>query len=71
MSIEFSDDKNQRRCELIDKEISGVIFASEASELEMLQREMLAYRREVAPLPLDDMRSFYKQLLAASVLKDQ
>ncbi len=44
--------KNNRRCELIDKEIDGSLTAEEASELEELQQQMLRERHRVAPLPL-------------------
>ena len=53
---EWNDTKNRRRCELVDKEIDGTITSDEQSELDELQAQMLAYRRKVAPLPLDDVR---------------
>lgn len=59
----WSDDKNHRRCQLIDKEIDGVLSEDEETELERLQGEMLAYRHMVAPLPLDDLRKFHQELL--------
>lgn len=43
--------KNNRRCDLIDKEIAGTLSSDEQVELEQLQTEMLAYRHKVAPLP--------------------
>jgi hypothetical protein len=59
----WSEEKNRRRCELIDKEIEGTITAEDSIELEALQREMLAYRRRVAPLPLDDLRNLHQTVL--------
>lgn len=47
----WNDTKNDRRCELIDKEIEGTILPAEQRDLEELQRQMLAYRRKFAPLP--------------------
>ena len=60
---EWTDEKNQRRCELVDKEIAGTLAADEQIQLEQLQAEMLAYRRKVAPLPLDDLRELHQELL--------
>ena len=59
----WSEAKNARRCELIDKEIDGTLAAGEAMELHLLQREMLAYRRKVAPLPLAEARQLRQELL--------
>ncbi len=60
----WSEAKNARRCALIDKEIDGTLSAGEAVELHLLQREMLAYRRRVAPLPLAEARKLRQELLA-------
>ncbi len=62
-SGQWTDEKNRHRCELIDKEIAGTISDAEATELDALQREMLEYRRKVAPLPLDDLRNLHHELL--------
>ncbi len=56
----WNDAKNDRRCDLIDKEIEGTLLAVEKRELETLQRQMLAYRRKVAPLPLKEVRELHK-----------
>jgi hypothetical protein len=68
MSLEepsaWSEAKNARRCALIDKEIDGTLPAREAVELHSLQREMLAHRRKVAPLPLAEARKLRLELLA-------
>ena len=48
---------------LIDKEIDGTLSAREAVELHLLQREMLAHRRKVAPLPLAEARKLRQELL--------
>jgi hypothetical protein len=47
----------------VDKDIDGTLSLAEKDELDHLQAEMLAYRRHVAPLPLDDLRTLYQQLL--------
>ncbi len=60
----WSESKNARRCALIDKEIDGTLSAGEAVELHLLQREMLAHRRKVAPLPLAEGRKLRQELLA-------
>ncbi|MCZ6775832.1 MAG: hypothetical protein O7D34_05185 [Ignavibacteria bacterium] len=61
--LEWTEAKNQRRCQLVDKEIDGTISVVEKSELNRLQAEMLAYRRKVAPLPLEDLRELHQELL--------
>src|SRR5205807_107205 len=60
----WSEAKNTRRCALIDKEIDGFLSAAEAVELHRLQREMLAHRHKVAPLPLPEARTLHQELLA-------
>jgi hypothetical protein len=60
---EWTEKKNQRRCHLVDKEIDGTISVAEKVELDQLQAEMLAYRRKVAPLPLEDLRKLHQELL--------
>ena len=59
----WSEAKNTRRCALIDKEIDGRLSAREAVELHLLQREMLAHRHKVAPLPLAEARNLHQELL--------
>ncbi len=65
-SEEWTEAKNARRCDLIDREIAGTLRPEEAAELHQLQQEMLRHRRRVAPLPLDDARKLHQQLLAQS-----
>jgi hypothetical protein len=54
----WSEVKNQRRCDLIDRKYAGGITPAEAVELAQLQEQMLHHRRQVAPLPLEDARRF-------------
>lgn len=56
--------KNDRRCDLIDKEIDGTIGARERAELEILQAQAIAYRDRVAPLPIDGAMALHMELLA-------
>jgi hypothetical protein len=60
----WTNEKNHRRCELIDREIAGTISTPEAAELDDLQAQMLTYRQEIAPLPLDDLRRLHHDLLS-------
>ena len=60
---EWTDKKNDRRCELIDKDIEGTLRPFESRELELLQRQMLAYRRKKAPLPLKEAQILHQELL--------
>jgi len=56
-SGDWTDEKNDRRCELIDKEIEGVIEPFEKLELATLQQQMSAYRQKNAPLPLKEAQA--------------
>lgn len=60
---DWTDEKNDRRCELIDKEIEGTIRPFEKRELAVLQQQMLAYRRKNAPLPLKEAQALHQELL--------
>ena len=60
---EWTDAKNHRRCQLIDKEIDGTLTPQEVAELQQLQRAMLRYRHKVAPLPLAAARQLHQELL--------
>jgi hypothetical protein len=59
----WSDAKNDRRCELIDRKYDGKLTVHEAAELAILQEEALRYRQRVAPLPLDAARRLHQKLL--------
>lgn len=58
----WTTEKADRRSELIDQEIAGNLTLEETLELQVLQQEMLDYRRRVAPLPLKETRAFLKSL---------
>jgi hypothetical protein len=63
----WTEDKNARRCELIDRKYAGTLGASEAVELAQLQEQMLRHRQRVAPLPLEDARRLHQELLAKAI----
>ena len=56
---------------MIDKEIDGTLLLEEVIELDKLQGQMLAYRQEVAPLPLEETRKLYKELLDKKEKEDE
>jgi hypothetical protein len=60
----WTDAKNHRRCDLIDRKYSGALSPAEAAELARLQEEMLQHRQRVAPLPLEDARRMLHELLS-------
>jgi hypothetical protein len=60
----WTDAKNHRRGDLIDKEIAGTITPEEAVELEELQGQVRRHVNKVAPLPLAAARKLHAELLA-------
>src|SRR5437879_5270775 len=52
----WTDAKNDRRCDLIDKEYAGGLTVEEQIELHVLQREMWRHLDRVAPLPIEHAR---------------
>ncbi len=60
---EWSDAKNDRRIDLIDKDVLGTIQPAERSELELLTLEMRAHRRRVMPIPMNGAQKLLQQLL--------
>ena len=59
----WTEAKNQRRCDLIDRKYAGSLTPAEAVELAQLQEQMLRHRQRVAPLPLEDARQLHQELL--------
>ncbi len=59
----WTEAKNQRRCDLIDRKFAGGLTPPEFVELAQLQEQMLRHRRRVAPLPLEDARRLHQELL--------
>lgn len=62
-SGEWSDAKNERRCELIDKDIQGTLRPEERRELESLTHQMRAHRRTIARIPIEGATRLHQQLL--------
>ena len=60
---DWTDAKNDRRCDLIDKDIAGDLTPDERVELEDLQLELRRHVNRVAPLPLDALRKLQADLL--------
>lgn len=67
----WTDTKNERRCELIDRRYEGPpLTPAELVELAELQDEMLRYRQKVAPLPIEDARRLHQELLSRAASQD-
>jgi hypothetical protein len=62
-SVPWTEQKNARRYELIDREIDGVLTPEEMVELRQLQDEMLRYQKRVAPWPIPAARKLHQELL--------
>lgn len=54
---EWNKTKNKRRCELIEMELDGNLSLEQREELRQLQDAMLKYRRENAPLPIEELNA--------------
>lgn len=61
--MNWTDEKNERRCDLIDKDLAGTINTEESIELTTLTQELRVHIREYAPLPIEEARKLYQQLL--------
>lgn len=60
----WTDEKNHRRCELIDRKYNGdPLTFEEEVELIRLQEEVGRHVRRVAPLPLEAARKLHQELL--------
>jgi hypothetical protein len=64
----WTEVKNQRRCDLVDRKYAGGLSPTEAVELAQLQEELLRHQQRVAPLPLEDARRLHQELLSRSRL---
>jgi PAS domain S-box-containing protein len=60
---EWSEAKNARRCELIDRKIQNTISTREATELDELQEALRAYLDRVAPLPMEGSQKLHAELV--------
>src|SRR4051812_7342628 len=59
----WDEKKNSRRCELIDRDIQGIIGDDERCELELLTRAFRLHRQKVAPLPLAGAMALHQSLI--------
>lgn len=64
MTIEEWQPVNERRCDLIDKEIARTITSEEAVELESLQRMADDFIAEHAPIPVKELEAVIDKLKA-------
>ena len=64
---EWTDAKNDRRCELIDHKYERGLTPSEEAELATLQAAMYRQVDRVAPLPLDETRKLHQRLLEKAI----
>jgi hypothetical protein len=60
---EWSEVKNARRCDLIDRKIQNTISTKEAAELDDLQDALRAYLDRVAPLPMEGAKKLHAELM--------
>lgn len=60
---EWSEAKNTRRCELIDRKIQNRLSPIEAAELHELQETLRAYLDRVAPLPMEGALTLHAELV--------
>lgn len=60
----WTEEKNDRRCQLIDMDIEGSLSESEKLELERLQECFHDYLDAMAPPPMEGARRLHQQLLA-------
>ena len=70
-SSTWTAEKDDRRCDLIDREINGSLTVEERTELSRLQQQMLDYRRQVAPLPIEAARKLHKTLVSELAGQDE
>ena len=66
-TLEWTEEKNARRCRLIDKKVQGLLSDDETGELDSLQQAMRLHLSRVAPLPFNAARRLHSEL----VLKQQ
>jgi DNA-directed RNA polymerase subunit F len=69
-SGEWTEEKNQRRIELVHKKYDHGLTDEEGTELADLQFELHEYLNRVAALPIEEARRLYHELLQKA-LKSQ
>jgi hypothetical protein len=63
--VGWTDEKNKRRCDLIRKKFSEGLDAADACELNELQQEVSAYRKQSALLPYDVVDALQAALISS------
>ena len=59
----WSDEKNARRCKLIDKDLANAITAEERIELAVLEQQAAEHFDKIAPPPMEGADRLYQELL--------
>jgi hypothetical protein len=70
-NVEWTDEKNARRCHLIDSKLQGLLTADEAVELDRLQHALRRHINRVSPLPLEGAKRLHAELLQKQQSKQQ
>jgi hypothetical protein len=65
---EWTNARNERCCELIDRKYERGLTPSEEAELAALQAAMDRHVDRVAPLPLEETRKHHQRLLEKAIL---
>jgi len=60
---EWTDEKETRRRDLIDKDIAGTITDDERAELAILDRQGNEHYDRIAPRPIEGVRRLHQELL--------
>jgi hypothetical protein len=61
--LDWTEEKNARRCHLIDRKLLGLLTSDEVGELDRLQRAMRHHINRVAPLPFDAAKRLHAELV--------
>ena len=67
----WTQEKDTRRCALIDKSLHAALTRSEQHELSRLQREAECHFDEVAPPPIDGALKIHAELLKLKAAKTE
>ncbi len=65
---DWTDAKNNCRCDLIDRKYAGGLTKDELLELTQLKEQMERYRQQVAPFPVEYAKQLHQELLAKAGL---
>ncbi len=61
--LEWTSQDNQRRCDLIDKDLDGRLTPNERIELTTLEGRLDKHIDAITPLPLEPLRLLHQKLL--------